>query len=106
MTETFGLVALEAQASGTPVVASAVGGLVETVVDGVTGRLVARRDPDDFAGALAELLTDTSLRARMGDAGRERAAESTWDRSTTRLLTLYDCVEEPQSRALDACACV
>jgi D-inositol-3-phosphate glycosyltransferase len=105
-TETFGLVALEAHASGRPVVASAVGGLVETVADGVTGRLVDGRDPRTFADALAEILADGGLAARMGDAARERAAERSWDRAADRLLTLYDCVEEPQSRAVDACACV
>jgi D-inositol-3-phosphate glycosyltransferase len=105
-TETFGLVALEAHASGTPVVACAVGGLVETVADGVTGRLVRSRDPEEFASALSDVLGNPMRRARFGDAARERAAELGWDRSADRLLTLYGCVEEPQVRTPDACACV
>ncbi|HET9051882.1 MAG TPA: glycosyltransferase [Candidatus Dormibacteraeota bacterium] len=106
MTETFGFVALEAQASGTPVVACAVGGLVETVADGITGRLVEGRDPAAFAAALADVLSDGPRRRRMGDAARERALERGWDRAADRLLSLYACVEEPAARSLEACACV
>ena len=69
-TETFGLVALEAQALGTPVVASAVGGLTEIIEDGSTGILVAEREPQAFAAAIAALLDDAPLRERMGDAAR------------------------------------
>ncbi len=69
-TETFGLVALEAQALGTPVVASAVGGLTEIVADGETGILVADREPQAFAAAIASLLDDPALRERMGEAAR------------------------------------
>jgi len=107
MTETFGLVALEAQAAGTPVVASAVGGLVDTVADGQSGRLVDGRDPDDFATALAEVLGDEGLRRRLGEAARERAAGFTWSLAAERLLHLYDCVEEalPEG-ALETCACL
>jgi D-inositol-3-phosphate glycosyltransferase len=106
-TETFGLVALEAQASGTPVVAAAVGGLVDIVADGVTGYLVDGRDAETFAARIIALLGDARLRQRMGDAARERAAEFTWDRSVNRLVALYDCVEEGDPAAtLEACACL
>ncbi|WP_344296463.1 D-inositol-3-phosphate glycosyltransferase, partial [Streptomyces synnematoformans] len=63
--ESFGLVALEAQACGTPVVAAAVGGLPVAVRDGVTGYLVEGHDPADYAAALARLDADPALGARM-----------------------------------------
>jgi D-inositol-3-phosphate glycosyltransferase len=107
MTETFGLVALEAQAAGTPVVACAVGGLADTVSDGVTGVLVEGRDPADFAAALRAVLADGRLRRRMGDAARENAARHTWLRSADRLQSLYDCVESPEADGvLEACGCL
>jgi D-inositol-3-phosphate glycosyltransferase len=106
-TESFGLVALEAQASGTPVVATAVGGLVDVVEDGVTGFLIEGRDPSAFAGRIGELLESPALRERMGTAARERAARYTWDRAVERLLALYDCVEFPESAgALESCGCL
>jgi len=106
-TESFGLVALEAQASGTPVVAAAVGGLVDVVEDGVTGFLLEGRDPAVFAGRIGEVLADPALRERMGSAARERAGRYTWERSVERLLALYDCVEFPDSAgALESCGCL
>lgn len=60
-------------ACGRPVVATAVGGLIDTVLDGVVGRLVPPRDPAALAGALRELLADEPLRARYGAAARHRA---------------------------------
>jgi D-inositol-3-phosphate glycosyltransferase len=106
-TESFGLVALEAQASGTPVVAAAVGGLVEVVEDGVTGFLIDGRDPAAFAARIGELLGRPELRERMGAAARERAGQYTWDRSVERLVALYDCVESPEPvGALESCVCL
>jgi D-inositol-3-phosphate glycosyltransferase len=106
-TESFGLVALEAQASGTPVVAAAVGGLLEVVEDGVTGFLVDGRDPATFASRIGDLLERAGLRERMGSAARARAANYTWDRSVERLLALYDCVESPEPvGALESCGCL
>ena len=67
--------ALDAQAAGVPVVASAVGGLPEAVEDGVTGILVPPRDPAALASAVARLLRDRPLRDRMGAAGRARVGE-------------------------------
>ena len=71
--EPFGIVAVEAMAQGRPVVAAAVGGLTETVVDGTTGRLVPAGDPARLADALADLVRSSALREQMGEAGRERA---------------------------------
>jgi glycosyltransferase involved in cell wall biosynthesis len=71
--EPFGLVALEAMACGVPVVASAVGGLVDTVVDGATGLMVPPRQPDVLALALRQLLADEPRRRAFGAAGARRA---------------------------------
>jgi glycosyltransferase involved in cell wall biosynthesis len=71
--ESFGLVALEALIHGRPVVASAVGGLPEIVVDGLTGRLVAADDPAALAEAVMSLLDDPGLAGRLAKAGRDDA---------------------------------
>lgn len=89
-TESFGLVALEAQALGTPVVAAAVGGLREVVEDGVTGWLVEGRDPLDYAAVIGRLLRDGEMRAQMGEEARQRAARFTWTRAVDRLVAIYD----------------
>ena len=90
LTESFGLVALEAQALGTPVVAAAVGGLREVVDDGVTGFLVDGHDPDDYARAMADVLGDPVRKAEMGEEARRRAGRFTWLRAVDRLAAIYD----------------
>jgi len=87
--ESFGLVALEAAACGIPVVASAVGGLLSLVDDGVTGRLVEGRDPSHYAHAVAGILDDESLRRSMSIAAVERARRYTWSFAAARLRRLY-----------------
>jgi trehalose synthase len=75
LAEGFGLTATEAMWKSRPVVAGAVGGLKEQVVDGLTGRLVDPTDLEAFGRAAGELLGDPSLAAKMGTAGRERVRE-------------------------------
>ena len=94
--ETFGLVALEAQAQGTPVVAARVGGLPEVVADDETGRLIDGHDPADYCAAIAALLHDDAARRRMGDAARRRAFTFSWDRMVDRLLSIYNRVSSPE----------
>lgn len=90
LTESFGLVALEAQALGTPVVAASVGGLREVVEDGVTGYLVEGHDPEDYARAIADVLDDPVRKAEMGEEARRRAGRFTWHRAVDRLAAIYD----------------
>jgi glycosyltransferase involved in cell wall biosynthesis len=82
---------LEAMAAGLAVVATAVGGTPEVVLDGVTGLLVPPGNPDALAGAMATLLRDCDLRHTMGRAGRERVAEHfTVERMVRQTQTLYE----------------
>ncbi|WP_245977021.1 glycosyltransferase [Cryobacterium soli] len=87
--ETFGLVALEAAASGVPVIAQGTGGLREAVIDGDTGLLVESRDPQDWADALTAVLSDAALARRLSLAARRRAEEFDWPRSAAHLLEVY-----------------
>ncbi len=87
--ETYGLVALEAAASGVPVIAAAVGGLREAVVDGVTGVLLDTRDPQDWAATVSELLAAPARAARVGEAAREHALHHTWARTAERVVDAY-----------------
>lgn len=79
-------VLIEAQASGRPVVAAAVGGVPELIVDGITGCLVAEREADAFAAPVLRLLQDAQLRAQMGDAARAHALEHF---SAERMVAAY-----------------
>ncbi len=87
--ESFGLVAAEAQASGTPVVAAAVGGLRSVVQDGVTGRLVPSHDPADWADALADLLADDAGRGVLARGARRVGAGLGWDAAAEQVLKVY-----------------
>jgi D-inositol-3-phosphate glycosyltransferase len=99
--ESFGLVALEAAACGTPVVAAAVGGLRTLVVDGVTGFLVDGRDPRDHAERIARILDDPLLATAMGRAAATGACEYTWSTAAARLRRLYADIS---ARTLVECA--
>ena len=87
--ESFGLVALESQACGTPVVAAAVGGLRTAVRDGVSGVLVDGHDPDQWAKVLDDLLDAPDTRARLAAGARPHAATFSWERTTQGLLAAY-----------------
>ena len=87
--ESFGLVAAEAQACGTPVVAAKVGGLVYVVDDGVTGVLVDGWNPADYAEILDRLLADDGLRKKMSEAAVIWAKRFSWDATVRRYLELY-----------------
>ncbi len=84
--EGFGLVYLEAGAHGLPVVAHAIGGVPEAVVDGETGLLVSPGDSAALTAAFARLLGDSALRRRLGDTGRARAHHHTWRDSAQSLF--------------------
>ncbi|MEU8634000.1 glycosyltransferase [Amycolatopsis sp. NPDC048633] len=88
--EPFGIVALEAMACGVPVVAAAVGGLADTVVDGVTGVLVRPGRPKELAARVRRLLDDPALCDAYGTAGHDRAAARySWDRVAADTLRAY-----------------
>ncbi|MEV6909120.1 glycosyltransferase [Amycolatopsis sp. NPDC051071] len=88
--EPFGIVPLEAMACGVPVVAAAVGGLTDTVVDGATGLLVPPQNPKGLATALRRLLEDASLREAYGLAGADRVrARYSWDRVASDCVRAY-----------------
>jgi type III pantothenate kinase len=88
--EPFGIVPLEAMACGVPVVASAVGGMIDTVVDGVTGVHVPPRDPERLADALNALLGDPARRAECARGGASRARRLyDWERVATQTLDIY-----------------
>lgn len=83
--EGFGIVYLEAGAHELPVVAGAVAGALDAVIDGETGLLVAPHRPEAVAGAVVELLLDPELARRLGEAGARRAAELSWPRMVSRV---------------------
>ena len=101
--ESFGRVPVEAMLAGTPVVAAASGGHLETVADGETGLLVPANDARAFAGAIVRLLDDAALAARLAEAARRQARERYDPRSyAERTMRLYDAVAGANAARLSA----
>jgi D-inositol-3-phosphate glycosyltransferase len=97
--ESFGLVALEAQACGCPVVASGVSGLRSVVRDDVSGYLIDGHDPAEYAERIGRLLADPELAQQMGRRGRLLAQRFSWNRTADRLEGLFDeVIEGAQTR--------
>lgn len=92
------VVAFECMANGTPLVATAVGGLPDVVEDGRTGLLVPRRNPQALADAILRLLGDPGLRASMGKAAAARLPEFTIEASIARLSSLYESLSAEARR--------
>ena len=90
--ESFGLVAAEAQACGLPVVAARRGGLIYVVDDGGSGLLVEGWEPDGYAAAICKVIEDRELRASMSAQALEWASRYSWQATSDRLLELYQSV--------------
>ena len=103
--ESFGMVALEAMACGSPVVASRVGGLQTTVRDGVTGVLVPDHDPVALADTLARVLDDADLRWRLGREGVRWAAQHRWPCVAEAVCREYAALVEHAASHLAAGRC-
>ena len=98
--ESFGLVAVEAMASGLPVVASRVGGLMGTVKDGETGYLVPWLCPEPFAERIELLLENDSLRRNLGETAREVVGRYRWENVASAVLDVYaSLIDRPQLMA-------
>ncbi len=92
--ESFGMVALEAMACATPVIASDVGGLGFLVQDGETGYTIPDGEPDMMCEKLSLLLTDDSLRARMGERAAELAQSYRWEKIARQIIGVYEQVSQ------------
>ncbi|MEO8106883.1 MAG: D-inositol-3-phosphate glycosyltransferase [Actinomycetes bacterium] len=88
--ESFGLVAIESQAVGTPVVAASVGGLRTAVADGVSGVLIDGHDPHDYASVLGQLVADPRRREVLAAGAVTHAAEFGWDATAKATLAVYE----------------
>jgi D-inositol-3-phosphate glycosyltransferase len=93
--ESFGMVALEAMACGTPVIASEVGGLAYLIRDGQNGFHVPVREPEALAQRILSLLQNSDQRARMGQDAAESARQYSWSQIADRLLTVFSMLPDP-----------
>lgn len=96
--ESFGMAALEAQACGTPVIASRVGGLDDVVQDGETGYLIPWHCPEPFAERLELLLSNETLQRALGKAGHAFAKNFAWETIADRIMALYEKALAPVNR--------
>lgn len=96
LSETFGLVAAEAQACGTPVIANAVGGLSYAVNDNVSGWLIAKPEPELWAQRLVELASNPSLITKAGHNALEHSGKFTWERAAVETLSSYRVAQSSQ----------
>ncbi len=92
--ESFGLVAAEAQATGATVVAASVGGLRSVIADGESGVLIEGHDPARWARTIGDLLADLERRRALGEGGRRAASRFGWDESATQILKVYAAAKQ------------
>jgi D-inositol-3-phosphate glycosyltransferase len=92
--ESFGMVALEAMACGTPVIASEVGGLGYLVQDGQTGYTIPDSDPSALCDKLSRLLGDSRLRATMGPEASQYALNYAWEKIAAQMIEVYQGLRE------------
>ena len=100
--ESFGLVAVEAQACGTPVVAASVGGLRTAVRHGISGLLIDSHDPARYARAVRDLIAEPAALARLSRGAREHASRFSWSATVDKLLGMYGAVMSEVAAAVDA----
>jgi D-inositol-3-phosphate glycosyltransferase len=100
--ESFGLVALEAQACGTPVIATAVGGLRTAVADGISGVLVDGHDPKAWSSVISRLLQEPQRRVLLSMGAVEHASHFGWDVTARGTLDVYDLVISDLRKSLEA----
>src|SRR6185312_11386451 len=97
--ESFGMVLIEAMASGTPVIASRIAGYRDVVTDGVDGLLVPPADPQALAEELQRLWHEPERRAAMGEEGRRSAERYAWPRIADEVSDVYEAVQAPAPAA-------